>query len=98
MEVAMALMQTVVEDEEEQYERLVEVFKYKRVANKVRPVETTLPEEYRIQRQKHRIPLLRCQSCFIRHRSSLEGSGIPRSDTRQTMLTPRDSSGTGKRR
>ena len=36
MEVAMALMQTVVEDEEEQYERLVEVFKYKRVANKVR--------------------------------------------------------------
>ena len=53
MEVAMALMQTVVEDEEEQYERLVEVFKYKRVANKVRPVETTLPEEYRIQRQKH---------------------------------------------
>ena len=51
MEVAMALMETVVEDEEEQYERLVEVFKYKRVANKVRPVETTLPEEYRIQRQ-----------------------------------------------
>ena len=29
MEVAMALMETVVEDEEEQYERLVEVFKYK---------------------------------------------------------------------
>ena len=29
MEVAMALMQTGVEDEEEQYERLVEVFKYK---------------------------------------------------------------------
>ena len=53
MAVAMALMETVVEDEEEQYERLVEVFKYKRVANKVRPVETTLPEEYRIQRQKH---------------------------------------------
>ena len=91
MEVAMALMKTVVEDEEEQYERLVEVFKYKRVANKVRLVETTLPEEYRI-------PLLRCRSCFIRHRSSLGGSGIPRSDTRQTMLTPRDSFGTEKRR
>ena len=29
MEVAMALMETVVEDEEEQCERLVEVFKYK---------------------------------------------------------------------
>ena len=56
MEVAMALMQTVVEDEEEQYERLVEVFKYKRVANKVCPVETTLPEEYRIQQQKHPDP------------------------------------------
>ena len=56
MEVAMALMQTVVEDEEEQYERLVKVFKYKRVANKVRPVETTLPEEYRFQRQKHPDP------------------------------------------
>ena len=27
MEVAMALMETVVEDEEEQYERLVEVFR-----------------------------------------------------------------------
>ena len=56
MEVAMALMETVVEDKEEQYERLVEVFKYKRVANKVRPVETTLQEEYRIQRQKHPDP------------------------------------------
>ena len=56
MAVAMALMETVVEDEEEQYERLVEVFKYKRVANKVRPVETMLPEEYRIQRQKHPDP------------------------------------------
>ena len=29
MEVAMALMETVVDDEEEQYERLAEVFKYK---------------------------------------------------------------------
>ena len=56
MEVAMALMQTVVEDEEEQYERLVEVFKYKRVANKVRLVEMMLPEEYRIQQQKHPDP------------------------------------------
>ena len=45
MAVVMALMETVVENEEEQYERLAEVFKYKRVANKVRPVETTLPEE-----------------------------------------------------
>ena len=56
MEVAMALMQTVVEDEEEQYERLAEMFKYKRVANKVRPVETTLLEEYHIQWQKHLDP------------------------------------------
>ena len=56
MEVAMALMETVVEDEEEQYERLAEVFKYKRVANKVRLVETTLPEEYCIQQQKHPDP------------------------------------------
>ena len=29
MAVAMALMETMVEDEEEQYEQLVEVFKYK---------------------------------------------------------------------
>ena len=29
MEVAMALMEMVVENEEEQYERLAEVFKYK---------------------------------------------------------------------
>ena len=56
MEVVMALMETVVEDEVEQYERLVEVFKYKQVANKVCPVETTLPEEYCIQWQKHPDP------------------------------------------
>ena len=49
MDVVMALMEKVVEDEEEQYERLVEVFKYKWVASKVRPVETTLLEEYCIQ-------------------------------------------------
>ena len=48
MDVAMAL-ETVVEDEEEHYRRLLEVFKYKRVANNVCPVETTLLEEYRIQ-------------------------------------------------
>ena len=57
MEVVMALMETVVEDEVEQYERLVEVFKYKQVANKVCPVEMTLLEEYCIQQQKHPDPL-----------------------------------------
>ena len=56
MEVAMVLMETVVEDEEEQYERLVELFKHEQVSNKVRPVETTLPEEYHIQQQKHPDP------------------------------------------
>ena len=56
MDVVMALMEMVVEDEEEQFERLVEVFKYKRVANKVQPMETTLPEEYCIQQQKHLDP------------------------------------------
>ena len=56
MEMAMALMETVVENEEEQYERLAEVFKYKRVANKVQSVELTLPEEYLIQPQKHLDP------------------------------------------
>ena len=81
MEVAMALMETVVEDEEEQYERLVEVFKYKQVANKVRPVETTLPEEYCIQQQKHPDPFAMMQSCCIRHRSLWGGSSTFRSGT-----------------
>ena len=52
----MGLIETVVEDEEEQYERLVEIFKYKQVANKFHPVETTLLEESHIQRQKHPDP------------------------------------------
>lgn len=38
-------------------EELVEVFKYKKVANKVRPVPATLPEEFRIVRRAHPNPL-----------------------------------------
>ena len=98
MEVAMALMETVVEDEEEQYERLVEVFKYKRVANKVRPVEKTLPEEYRIQRQNTWTPLLQLRSYCIHHQSLWEGSTTCRSGMRPMMLTQLDSFRSGKRR
>lgn len=38
-------------------EELVEWFKYKKVANRTKPVSTMLPEEYRIVRKRHPDPL-----------------------------------------
>jgi hypothetical protein len=39
-----------------QFEPMVSAYKYKKVANKIRPVATTLPEKFRIDRRKHPDP------------------------------------------
>ena len=60
--LGVELLQLRVEDKREQfrqqmkeemYGELAEVLKYKKVENWMKPMSTTLPEDYRIQRHHH---------------------------------------------